>query len=165
MALLAVDDKSPRASGACSTDMLAAGSCSPCGFYGRVILIVCTLVKFVRVFGQNNLLAFTTPHLLDDLQDCLLKWMRSGQPPSILLIEVDGRTNEVKEQLAALMEFVSARTEDVASGIVVAVTVDAQPVDPAAGRSWYGSVRQDYVVVIIDVTVLTLKRRVLTPLG
>jgi glycolate oxidase len=58
-----------------------------------------------------------SPHLMDELPDCLLEWIRSGKHPSILLIEVDGTPTEVEEQLAALLELVSRWTKDHASAI------------------------------------------------
>lgn len=58
-----------------------------------------------------------SPELIDALPGCLGKWIQAETPPSALLIEVDGRPNEVNEQLKALLETVSGHTSDYTSEI------------------------------------------------
>jgi glycolate oxidase len=58
-----------------------------------------------------------SPHLLEELPADLSQVSSSGTVPSALLIEVDGRPNEVKEQLAATEALVGARTDRFSSGI------------------------------------------------
>lgn len=57
------------------------------------------------------------PGLINSLPDCLRRRM-GGQPvPSVLLVEVDGRSNEVKEQLAALVDCIGKSSRDLVSAI------------------------------------------------
>lgn len=57
------------------------------------------------------------PNLIDALPACLGKWIQRATPPSALLIEVDGRPNEVGEQLETLVKTVSSHTADYSSEI------------------------------------------------
>ncbi len=57
------------------------------------------------------------PDLISNLPDCLRRTIDRTGLPSVLLMEVDGRPNEVKEQLAALIERVSQTSVDHVSAI------------------------------------------------
>ena len=57
------------------------------------------------------------PGLIEKLPGCLRERMNQEPAPSVLLIEVDGRPNEVKEQLAALVECVGGISSDLVSSI------------------------------------------------
>ncbi|MGA1204909.1 MAG: FAD-binding oxidoreductase [Opitutales bacterium] len=47
------------------------------------------------------------PHLIESLPECLRDGMDGATAPAALLIEVDGRPNEVKEQLEGILDCVS----------------------------------------------------------
>ena len=57
------------------------------------------------------------PDLIEHLPACLRNALDSKTTPSALLMEVDGRSNEVKEQLEALIESVQPLAKDYASAI------------------------------------------------
>ena len=58
-----------------------------------------------------------SPHLLEALPACLLRYLEKDQAAALLLIEVDGRPNEVREQLDSVVRLVAMRTNDHASAI------------------------------------------------
>ncbi len=57
------------------------------------------------------------PELIRHLPDCLKNSLQTGDTPSALLIEVDGRPNEVQEQLDSLLKLVDSCTSEYTSAI------------------------------------------------
>jgi glycolate oxidase len=92
---------------ACSQEILRSGQTPSALEFLDSQTIACTF----------NFWKTKAPELIDALPDCLGKWIHADTPPSALLIEVDGRANEVNEQLETLLQTVSARTGDYTSEI------------------------------------------------
>jgi glycolate oxidase len=99
--------ESPDAALACSQEILKSGQTPSALEFLDSQTIGCTF----------NFWKCKSPELIDALPDCLGKWIQGTNPPSALLIEVDGRPNEVTEQLETLIKTVAAHTDDYSSEI------------------------------------------------
>ncbi|MEX0325970.1 MAG: FAD-binding oxidoreductase [Puniceicoccaceae bacterium] len=91
----------------CSQDLLRQGQTPSALEFLDTQTVGCTFSFWER----------KSPHLLDDLPDCLNTCRLSKQPAALLLIEVDGRPNEVREQLEAVTGRVAGRTKDYTTAI------------------------------------------------
>ena len=94
---------SDREALACSQELLRQGHTPSALEFLDTQTVACTFSFWER----------KSPHLLDDLPPCLNRYRESGQPAALLLIEVDGRPNEVAEQLEAVLGLVTGCTTDV----------------------------------------------------
>ncbi|MEX0332517.1 MAG: FAD-binding oxidoreductase [Puniceicoccaceae bacterium] len=91
----------------CSQELLRVGQTPSALEFLDTQTVACTFSFWKR----------KSPHLLDDLPDCLNKYRLSGKEAALLLIEVDGRPNEVREQLDAVTALVADRTGDYTTAI------------------------------------------------